>query len=98
MTDAIRIDPRDATTEIDDPTYRVEFGERAGQAVDTWRLTGGPDVEAVLRWAREQASGRSVTAYVEYATGDEVLLLRLLGRPSAAAPSGQAAFGEGPVQ
>ncbi|MFT4293936.1 MAG: hypothetical protein QM582_00820 [Micropruina sp.] len=74
--DAIGIDPRDQTWEIDRPRYRVYFHD-AGGASEEYELSGA-DVDAVLAWAEQQRGSRT---YVVYACvpEDGLGLIRLVG-------------------
>jgi hypothetical protein len=47
------IDPRDATSEVDEPTYRVQFWKRT-DAEASYRVRGAGDVLEVLAWAERQ--------------------------------------------
>ena len=52
------IDPRDQTSQVDDPTYRVYFWAKGGGAKEEWELFGA-DLDEVLEWIRLQSRGRS---------------------------------------
>jgi hypothetical protein len=61
------VDPRDQTSELDDPAYRVYFwsGERSSGVMmtsDEYEITGS-DVHEVIRWADDHASGRTYSLW-----------------------------------
>lgn len=65
--DVRSVDPRDQTTELDDPAYRVYFwsGDRTSNVMmvcDEHEITGA-DVHEVLRWADDHADGRTYTLW-----------------------------------
>lgn len=71
---ASQIDPRTATSELDDPAYRVYFVDSTG-ATDEWRLEGAPSVEDVIGWAR--SDGRKFTVFAEWPRPSGPGLIRL---------------------
>jgi hypothetical protein len=60
--DAVAVDPRDQTWEVDRPRYRVYFHEVNG-ASDEYEVTGA-DVDEVIAWAEEQCGRRMYVLYV----------------------------------
>lgn len=56
MVIASHIDPRDQTSEVDDPAYDAYFGDSPG-ACDEWELTGA-DLDEVLDWVRANSGGQ----------------------------------------
>lgn len=76
------VDPRDQTQEVDDPKYRVIFWGRiddvAALCSDEWELSE-TDVLGVLSWASANADGRSVSVWVAYRNGDDLIQIRLAG-------------------
>ena len=80
--DVTLIDPRDATGEVDSPTYRVEIVSRDRSRIDTWRISGARDVGEVLAWAESEKGDGSAVIHVEsLAAGDGLTLLRVYGVP-----------------
>lgn len=79
--DVADIDPRDATGEVWDPCYRVEFVTTVPLAVATYRLRRAADVREVLAWADRRRGDRSLRIFVEMPApgGGELTLLRLAG-------------------
>lgn len=59
------IDPRDATSEVDSPNYRVEIISTDRSRIDTWRITGARDVREVLDWAEAQRGDGSTVVHIE---------------------------------
>jgi hypothetical protein len=55
------VDPRDETSEVDDPAYRVYFW--AGSACDEWELTEA-DLDEVLTWIDQTSNGRTHSLWV----------------------------------
>jgi hypothetical protein len=53
------VDPRDQTTEVNEPAYRVYFwtGDRDGAASDEYECSGA-DVNEVIAWANANAKER----------------------------------------
>ena len=79
------VDPRDQTSEIDDPAYRVYFW--AGFACEEWELTEA-DLDEVLTWVDQIANGRTHSLWVVRRKHTGVQLIRLRGiDPPAAADS-----------
>lgn len=81
------IDPRDITSEVDAPAYRVHFWDAAHSVQDEWRVWEA-DVPEVLAWAAASARGRAYVILVEVPAPDGVCLVRLSGceGPRADAP------------
>jgi hypothetical protein len=73
------VDPRDASWEEEQPTYRVYFWEADG-ASSEHELVGATDVTEVLGWADENRGTRTYTAYlVGRDGGGQLGLARLHG-------------------
>ena len=70
------VDPRDTRWEVDQPAYRVYFWQPG--VTDEWELDGA-DVDEVLRWAADHASGRQYAVYACVTTTEGKGLIRLLG-------------------
>ncbi len=81
--DASLVDPRDATGEVDNPTYRVDIVSQDGNRIDTWRIAQARDVRDVLAWSEERRGDGSAVIHVEVhdARSGGVTLLRLSGAP-----------------
>lgn len=79
--DVILIDPRDATAELDNPTYRVEIVSRDRSRIDTWRISGARDFEEVSAWAETRKGDGSAVIHVEVQTFPGLALVRLQGVP-----------------
>ncbi len=79
--DIVPIDPRDATAEVNKPTYRVEIISRDRNAIATWRLTNAQDANEVFKWAEAEKEDGSVVVHVESYDhlNQGVTLLRILG-------------------
>lgn len=75
---AVPIDPRDQTSQLDDPTYRVYFWSVDGSAKEGWELSEA-DLGEVLAWVATSSGGRphSLWAVVRNLAG--VTLIRLEG-------------------
>ncbi|HEY0238676.1 MAG TPA: hypothetical protein VGC37_08525 [Friedmanniella sp.] len=71
------VDPRDQTSEVDDPAYRAYFWDSSG-ACDEWELTGA-DLDEVLAWVRASSRGRSHSLWAVVRIGDDTQLVRLRG-------------------
>ena len=76
-----RIDPRDATAEVDNPTYRVEIISSDRSRIDTWRISGARDVAEVSAWADAQKGAGSAVIHVEVQSDFGLELIRLHGVP-----------------
>ena len=79
------VDPRDVSSEVDDPVYRVTFwtrpdGPDAMRSADEYEITGAQDVEDVLQWARAEA--READSFVVHAYVDGCAI-RLAGEDPA---------------
>ena len=72
------IDPRDQTSQVDNPTYRVYFWADGGDAKEEWELTGA-DLDEVLEWIRPRSRGRSHSLWAVVQSPGEVCLIRLRG-------------------
>jgi hypothetical protein len=76
------VDPRDATWEVWDPSYRVYFWHEqilGGWACREYAVTG-EDVHAVFDWANENArSTETFTVFAVVGLGGEIGLVRLSG-------------------
>ncbi len=72
------VDPRDQSSEVDDPRYRVYFWH--GSHSDEYEITGA-DVLEVLAWADHNAAGRTYSLWACFPAVDEVGvdLVRLAG-------------------
>jgi len=79
--DVTLIDPRDATAEIDDPTFRVEIISGDRSRIDTWRISGARDFRDVWTWADNEKGDGSVVIHVEVRTDSGLTLVRLHGVP-----------------
>lgn len=80
--DVTLIDPRDATAEVDSPTYRVEIVSRDRSRIATWRISGAQDLCEVLAWSESEKGDGSAVIHVESAaSGEGVTLLRVHGVP-----------------
>lgn len=80
--DVTLIDPRDATAEVDSPTYRVEIVSRDRSRIATWRISGAQDLCEVVAWSESEKGDGSAVIHVEYAlSGGGVTLLRVHGVP-----------------
>jgi len=74
---------------VDKPTYRVDFWHPISPANPATGLATGykqdacyvsdADIDEVVEWARQEASGRTIAIYVVYTQGDEPGLIRLSG-------------------
>jgi hypothetical protein len=84
------VDPRDATSEIEEPTYRVYFWTRvplpsgipadvSSYRSDEFQLTGAGDVHEAIAWAEHNANGRRYTLYAVVSAAREKTLVRLAG-------------------
>ncbi|GIG22706.1 hypothetical protein Cch01nite_34300 [Cellulomonas chitinilytica] len=58
------IDPRDATEEVDRPTYRAIF--YACATAEEWRLSDAGSVLEALAWVQQHARGRGHGLWAEY--------------------------------
>lgn len=75
------VDPRDISTEIESPIYRVYFSESArsevgelGSYQEEFEVAGANSVEEVISWARRECGqGRSFVLYAR--VEDELILL-----------------------
>jgi len=78
-----RVDPRDTSWELDQPSYRVYFWTRAAHSNAAPTATefeiSDTDVADVLGWARRTAGARTFALYVVCAIGDTKGLVRLAG-------------------
>ena len=72
------IDPRDQTSQIDDPRYRVYFWDADGGAKEEWQLSGA-DLDEVLEWIPSQSQGRTHSLWAVTRTATGVCLIRLRG-------------------
>lgn len=72
-----RVDPRDQTWEIDEPTYRVYFHETSGSS-DEYEIRGANDVSEVLSWAASAPGDRPFVIYA-CVPGEGLGLVRLHG-------------------
>jgi hypothetical protein len=75
---ATLIDPRDQTTQVDNPTYRVYFWTEGGGAKEEWELSGA-DLPEVLEWIPAHSTGRSHSLWAVTRSPGEVCLIRLQG-------------------
>ena len=78
------IDPRDQTSEVDDPAYRAYFWN-SPSACDEWELTEA-DIDEVLDWVRANSNGRPHSLWAVVRSDDDVQLVRLRGIDRTAAP------------
>ncbi len=74
--EAVAVDPRTQTWEVDRPLYRVYFHDAEGVS-DQYEVTGA-DVDEVIVWAEAQRGPRTYVLYVCVAS-DGLGLLRLAG-------------------
>ena len=74
--EAIAVDPRDQTWEVDRPRYRVYFHDANG-ASDEHEIVGA-DVGEVIAWAEARRDTRTYVLYVCVAS-DGLGLVRLAG-------------------
>lgn len=81
MMDVSLIDPRDATAEFDDPTYRVEIISSDRSRIDTWRISGARDFREVWTWAETEKGNGSLVIHVEVQSDSGLSLVRLYGVP-----------------
>lgn len=79
------IDPRDANTEVDAPTYRVYFWADDASGKEEWELSE-TDLDAVLQWIPQHSDGRSHSLWAAMKGVDGVTLVRLRGIDLDAAP------------
>ena len=80
--DIALIDPRDATAEVDSPTYRVEIVSRDKSSISTWRVSGARDLCEVLAWTESEEGDGSAVIHVESrSSGDGLTLHRVYGVP-----------------
>jgi len=75
---AALIDPRDQTSQVDDPTYRVYFWAGDGAAKEEWELAE-TDLREVLAWIPTRSAGRSHSLWAVTSIGADVALIRLEG-------------------
>ena len=78
------IDPRDQTSEVDDPAYRAYFWD-SPSSCEEWELTEA-DIDEVLEWIRVHGRGRPHSLWVVVRAQQDVQLVRLRGIDPAAAP------------
>jgi hypothetical protein len=71
------IDPRDQTSEVDDPAYRAYFWDNPG-ACDEWELREA-DIDEILDWFRANSKGRPHSLWVVVRSDQVVQLIRLRG-------------------
>ena len=79
------IDPRDANTEVDDPTYRVYFWANGASAKEEWELSE-TDIDSVLQWIPLHSGGRSHSLWAVTRSLGDVTLVRLRGIDLDATP------------
>jgi hypothetical protein len=77
------IDPRDQTSEVDDPAYRAHFWDNPGSC-DEWELTEA-DIDEVLDWVRANSKGRPHSLWAVVRSDRDVQLIRLRGIDPTAA-------------
>ena len=87
------IDPRDQTSEVGDPAYRVCFWDSPGSC-DEWELTEA-DIDEVLEWVRANGRGRPHSLWVVVRGEQDVQLVRLRGIDPAARPIHLVGLGDG---
>lgn len=75
---AVPIDPRDQTSQLDDPTYRVYFWSADGSAKEEWELSEA-DLGEVLDWVATSSGGRRHSLWAVISTMINVTLIRLEG-------------------
>lgn len=75
---ASSVDPRYANHIEDSPAYRVDFWD-ANENSDEWRIEAARNIDEVMSWAAENASGRSYVVYSEVENEAGVALARLFG-------------------
>ena len=78
------IDPRDQTSEVDDPVYRAYFWDSPASC-DEWELAEA-DIDEVLEWVRANGRGRPHSLWVVVRGEQGVQLVRLRGIDPTAAP------------
>lgn len=79
------IDPRNATAELDNPTYRVKIIAADRSRIDTWRIAGARGYGDVSSWAepRRAMAQQSSTYRSRRPAPNADASLRALGRMSA---------------
>jgi hypothetical protein len=75
---AALIDPRDQTSQVDDPTSRVYFWSGDGAAKEEWELAE-TDPGEVLAWMPTRSDGRLHSLWAVTSIGPDVTLIRLEG-------------------
>jgi len=75
---AALIDPRDQTSQVDDPTYRIYFWSADGAAKEEWELTE-TDLGEVLAWIATNSGGRPHSLWAVTSNVEDVHLIRLEG-------------------
>lgn len=75
---AYGVDPRYVSQESLDPVYRVDFWDE-NRASDENRIENAEGILEVLAWAEDSRRGRHVVIWVEYTSGRDTGLTRLLG-------------------
>lgn len=78
------IDPRDQTSEVDDPAYRVYFWN-SPWSCEEWELIQA-DIDEVLEWIRANGRGRPHSLWAVVHAQQDVRLVRLRGIDPTAAP------------
>ena len=69
---AALIDPRDQTSQVDDPTYRAYFWSGVGAAKEEWELAE-TDLREVLAWMPTRSDGRPHSLWAVTRTGRSVV-------------------------
>lgn len=72
------IDPRDQTSQVDDPTFRIYFWTDGGGAKEEWELSEA-DLDEVLAWIPSHANGRAHSLWAVTREAGDVCLIRLRG-------------------
>lgn len=78
------IDPRDQTSEVDDPAYRAYFWDGTG-GCDEWELAEA-DIDEVLDWVRANSRGRRHSLWAVVRSDQDVQLIRLRNIDPTAGP------------
>lgn len=71
-------DPRDQTSQVDDPTYQVYFWAEGASAKEEWELSE-TDLDEVLDWISSRANGRSHSLWAVTRSAGGTCLVRLRG-------------------
>lgn len=89
------IDPRDQTSEVDDPAYRAYFWDTTASCQE-WELTEA-DIDEVLDWLRDNSKGRPHSLWAVVRSDQDVQLIRLRGFDPTAAPETRSTWARVPT-